>query len=80
MLELVVVRRHDMAALLANAAHVFDGTLDRIPEVMTRRFTRMLLARPEPAPIQIDGELVDAGGEIEVTVMPKALKILVPAR
>jgi len=80
MLELVLVRRHDMVALLANAARFFDGTIDDIPEVMTRRFRRMLLTRRDPSPIQMDGELVEAGRAIEVTVMPKALKILVPAR
>jgi diacylglycerol kinase family enzyme len=35
--------------------------------------------RSDPHPIQLDGELVEAGRDIEVTVRPNALRVLVPA-
>jgi YegS/Rv2252/BmrU family lipid kinase len=79
-LELVVVRRQDAAAVVAQAARFFDGTLDRIPEVMTRRFASMRVRRPKPSPVQMDGELVETGRDVEVTVRPMALKLLVPRR
>lgn len=78
-LELVMARRQDIAILLANMVRFFDGTTDRIPRVVTKRFRRLTVRRERAAPIQVDGELVEAGAELEVTVRHAALKVLVPA-
>jgi YegS/Rv2252/BmrU family lipid kinase len=78
-LELVVARRKHIAVMLANVSRFFDGTVNRIPQVVTRRFRRLAVRRESPAPIQVDGELVAAGEEVEVSVMPSALRVLVPA-
>lgn len=77
-LELVVVLRQDTPKLIANLAHLFDGSITRIPEVMTRGFHSMKVRRRKATPIQIDGELVDAPEEIDVRIRPSALKVLVP--
>jgi YegS/Rv2252/BmrU family lipid kinase len=78
-LELVTARRQDIALLLANVRRFFDGTVDQLPEVTTRRFERMEVRRDRPAPIQVDGELVEAPARLEVHVRPRALRIIVPA-
>lgn len=77
-LELVIVRRQDMAKLIANIGRLFDGTITRFPEVMTYRFQEMEVIRERAAPIQIDGELVDASVSVRVAVRPASLKVLVP--
>lgn len=77
-LELVIVRRQDMAKLIANIGRLFDGTITRFPEVMTYRFQEMEVIRERAAPIQIDGELVDAPVSVRVAVRPASLKVLVP--
>ena len=77
-LELIVVLRQDVPKLIANLGHLFDGTICQVPEVISRTFKRMTLRRKHSAPIQIDGELVDAPPEIEVRVLPGALQALVP--
>jgi len=77
-LELVVARRQDIAKLVANTGRFFDGSIARIPEVVTHRFQKLEVMRPAAAPIQVDGELVDAGARLEVAVMPGKLNVLVP--
>lgn len=77
-LELVVALRQDAPKLVANVGRLFNGTLDQLPEVVFRSFERMTVRREHAAPIQIDGELVDAPAEIEVRVVPGALNVLVP--
>jgi len=79
-LELVVALRQDVPKLVANIGRLFDGTLNRIPEVVSRRFVTMTANRARPAPIQIDGELVSAPGEVKFGVIPGGLRVLVPRR
>jgi diacylglycerol kinase family enzyme len=77
-LELVVALRQDTPKLLANIGRLFDGSVAELPEVVSRRFCRMKVRREWAAPIQIDGELIDAGAEVEVGVLPAVLNVLVP--
>lgn len=78
-LELVVIARQDAPRVLASLPRLFDGTFDRLPGVTTRRFRRMRVRRQRPAPIQMDGELIEGGTEVVVEVVPHALQVLVPA-
>jgi YegS/Rv2252/BmrU family lipid kinase len=79
-LELVTASRQDIPVLLANLNRFFDGTIDRIPKVVSRQFRRMVVRRERAAAIQIDGEFVEAPAEVEVRVAPGALNVLVPAQ
>lgn len=78
-LELVVFSRQDFPKILPEMGRLFDGTLDRIPQVVTRRFRHLRVLRASAAELQLDGELVQAGTEVEVCVREKALNVLVPA-
>jgi len=80
LLELVVALRQDIPKLVANVGRLFNGTVDKIPEVIMRRFRTLEVARREPAPIQVDGELIDAPAVVRVRVMPAALRVLAPAQ
>ncbi len=77
-MEMVVVLRRDLPLMLANIARLFNGTLDQLPQVLTRRFRSLDIHRPSATPIQLDGELVQAGRDIEIRLLPKALSVLVP--
>ncbi len=79
-MELVVTLRPDLPLLLLNIARLFNGTIDQLPQIITRRFQSLNLHRPKPTPIQLDGELVDAGRDIHIRLLPKALTVLVPGR
>ena len=77
-LELVVILRQDGPKMLPKLVRLFDGTLDEVPEVITKRFQHLSVKRSVPSPIQIDGELVELGADIEVEVVPDSLTVLVP--
>jgi len=79
LLELVVVRRQDIPVLLANVHKLFKKAIPEIPNVVFKKFRSLVVRRPHKSQIQIDGELIDAPEKIEVKVMPRCLKVLVPA-
>lgn len=77
-LELVVALRQDVPKLIANVGRLFNGSVSRIPEVVTHRFRSLAVRRGKATPIQVDGELVPAGETVTVGVKPRALKVLAP--
>ncbi len=77
-LEMVVVLKQDVAGLLAGLPRLFNGTIEQLPGVVTKRFQRMEVERPRDGAIQVDGELVEAGKSLTVRVRRKALTVLVP--
>lgn len=77
-LELVMARRRDMPILLPNIARLFTGSIAELEEIMTRSFRSLTVRREHAAPIQVDGELVQAPADVTVRVLPAALKVLVP--
>ena len=78
LMELVVALRPDLPLLLINIARLFNGTLDELPQVATRRFRQLDLHRAQATPIQLDGELVEAGRDVQIRLLPRALTVLVP--
>jgi diacylglycerol kinase family enzyme len=77
-MEMVVVRQPDLPLLLINLARLFNGTLDQLSQVDTRRFCALDIRRATAASVQLDGERVEAGPELEIRVLPRALTVLVP--
>ncbi len=77
-MELVVVRHRDIPLFLVNIGRLFNGTIDQLPQVFTRRFQSLTVHRQLAAPIQMDGELVDSPADVTVCLRPRALSILIP--
>ncbi len=78
LLELVVISRQEAPKLLSSLNRLFDGTFDQLPGVISKRFQNMKVSRAKSAPIQVDGELIDAPSEVDVSILPRALTVLVP--
>ncbi|MCF7837125.1 MAG: diacylglycerol kinase family lipid kinase [Candidatus Marinimicrobia bacterium] len=78
-LEVIIMRQRDWPRLLANINRLFDGTLDGLDEVMTRRCRKLTVRREKSAPLQMDGELCAADRHIKVDILHRALTILAPA-
>lgn len=78
LLELVVVLQQDVARVLTQINKLFDGSLTNLPSVQTRQLKTMKVYRENATPIQVDGELIDAPAEIDIGIMPGALKVLFP--
>lgn len=77
-MEMVVVLRPDLPLLLVNIVRLFNGTVDQLPQVFTQRFRNMDVHRRNAAAIQLDGELVEAGPDVQIRLRPRALFVLVP--
>ncbi len=77
-LELVTISKRDAPRVMANASRLFDGKLDHVPEVQTRRFQRLKVERARPGAVQMDGELIEGVQDVVVQVRPAALTVLVP--
>ena len=80
LLELIVVEQRDAPLVLANLARLFNGTINRLPQVQSSKFSTLKVLRTLPSPIQLDGELVEAGLELNVDLLPRALTVLVPKK
>ena len=78
MLELIVARRQDIPAFLANIHKLIGGSLSELPKVVYRQFHRMVVEREYPAHIQADGELLEAPARLVFSVNKKPLNVLVP--
>ena len=78
LMEMVVALRPDLPLLLMNIVRLFNGTIDQLPQIATRRFRKLQIHRPKPTAIQLAGELVEAGRDITITLRPRALTVLVP--
>jgi len=48
------------------------------PEVCLYRTPFLMVSSPEPLPCEIDGEVLPAGKQYSVSILPRALKVLVP--
>jgi YegS/Rv2252/BmrU family lipid kinase len=77
-LEFVSALQRDFPLLLANLARLFDGSIEKIPNLYTRSTTGLEIRREEAGPIQVDGELLDMDADIRVHVLSHALQVLVP--
>ena len=78
-LALVVVPRSDPIEFLFKLGRLFDGRINKLPEIRTWSFRSMTVIRERPGPIQIDGELIEADRELKIEVCPSALEVIVPA-
>lgn len=78
-LELVVAARKDIPYLIGDVLKLFDGTGDQFKKVTTIRFATAVVTRPNPAPVQVDGELLEPVDRVAVNVLPRALTVLIPA-
>ncbi|NCC92644.1 MAG: hypothetical protein EOM10_05095 [Opitutae bacterium] len=77
-MEMVMVRHQDLPLLLMNIGRLFNGTIDQLSQVFTRRFRHLAVQRQRSAPIQVDGELIDAPPDIQIALQHRALRVLVP--
>ena len=68
---------------LLNAAPLmlalFRRTLDRRADVPQFRSAKFVVERAAPGPLQTDGEAHTAGAQVEFSVRPRSLRVLVPA-
>ena len=79
LLELVIAEKKDAARIVPNLPRLFTGTMNDNAGLQTYRFKKMSVRRENAFPIQLDGECIESGPEVEIDVLPRALCVLAPA-
>jgi diacylglycerol kinase family enzyme len=77
-LELVYAETIYAPMMLAHITRVFETGLKSLPYVTMKKIREAKLVRKDPVPIQLDGELIEAGLELDISVKQNMLKVLVP--
>lgn len=78
LLDLTVLPPLTLWNTLPLAVRLFTGRIDGARGVERLRAERFVIARSAPGPIHTDGEVLEAGAEVEIAVRPASLRIAVP--
>jgi diacylglycerol kinase family enzyme len=66
------------ARLLWHLPKLFTGKHVRLSDVAMYRGRNITIHAPEPIPVHVDGEAIDNCSRVEFTLVPKAVRVLVP--
>ena len=72
--------RKDAPWLVGDLPKLFDGRVDQLDRVTSKRFTSLQVNREKSAAIQVDGELIESQVDVTITVKPRSLTVLVPIK
>lgn len=75
LLNLTIVEERPVLARLWHARHLVMGTMHLAPRVRTARVTTASVEAAHPMEFHVDGEPGVAAGRIDVTILPRALKV-----
>ena len=78
-LELVAIEKKDVPLVVSQIHRFIEKTFHHHPLVTNRHFKTMSVHRDNPSPIQLDGELMEAGKDVRVEVIPSALNVIIPS-
>ena len=77
-LWLTYALKADVPKLIPQLPKLLEGKINQIQGITSTSFHRLTVTRESSQPIQVDGELMPSGPEVEIGIRPKALKVLVP--
>lgn len=78
-LNLVVVKPISALQFVPLALRMRQGSADRSPHVQLMSGERFVIETDQPQPLHTDGEVRAATSRLEVNVVPRSLRMLVPA-
>lgn len=79
MLDVCLVENLTLTRALRHVPKLFAGTIDRMPGYRMFRTRHIRVERASPGCFQIDGEVRNGPASLEVTVVPGAIRIVLPA-
>lgn len=79
LLDLLAIPETDILRQLIQVSHLMEGNLWEVQGARRWKFQNMTVQRERNDPIQIDGELLTAGKDFAIRVVPSALDIVTPA-
>lgn len=78
MLDLAIIRPFPVLEAALVLSDLMLGRLEENKHYSTERTRHVLIQRSAPGPVHLDGEPYDLGTDIEVSLLPLALKVLLP--
>ncbi|MGH7601448.1 MAG: diacylglycerol/lipid kinase family protein [bacterium] len=78
-LDICVIRPMSFAEFVMNAPKLFNGKADTIPLITYYRSKVAVIEKAGPVLFHVDGEAQTAEDLVEISVLPQALKVIVPA-
>jgi len=78
-LDVCIVQPMNFAEFVMNAPKLFNGTADEIPLITYYRAKNAIIQKSGPLLFHVDGEAQMSDGPVNVSVLPQALKVIVPA-
>jgi YegS/Rv2252/BmrU family lipid kinase len=78
-LEICVVQPMNFAEFIMYAPKLFNGTADTIPFITYYHAKTAVIEKSGPVLFHVDGDAQIADGAIAISVIPQALKVIVPA-
>lgn len=76
-LDLAIIGQTGLASALFHLPFLFTGRIDRTPFTKIYRATSFEIVREFPAPFTLDGEVHNGGTQLNVTMIPDALNVIV---
>jgi YegS/Rv2252/BmrU family lipid kinase len=80
LLDVCVIHKVNLAQALFHLPKLFTGKIDKVRHYENYRSTEVEIVRERPGYFHVDGEPVEGGTHLRVTIDPKALRVIVPAR
>lgn len=80
LLDICVIHKVNLAQALFHLPRLFSGKIDKVRHYENYRSTEVEIVRERPGYFHVDGEPVEGGTHLRVTIDPKALRVIVPAR
>ena len=77
-LWLTYALKADVPKLIPQLPKLFDGKIDQTQGIHSKKFQTLRVIRETAQSIQVDGELMETEKEVNIRILPKALKVLVP--
>ncbi|MFC1714652.1 diacylglycerol/lipid kinase family protein [Candidatus Poribacteria bacterium] len=78
LLDVCIIREMGAARLLWHLPKLFTGKHVRLPDVTMYKGKNIAITAPEPIPVHVDGEAIDSRSRVEFTLLPNAIKVLIP--
>jgi len=78
LLDVCVIQNMNAARLVRHLPKLFTGQHIHLSDVAMYRGREITIDAPEPIPVHVDGEAIDSCSSIRFTLLPKAVRVLVP--
>lgn len=77
--DVCVLRNLSISQFFSQAPRLFNGSVEKVPQLDIWRTDHVEIERRYASPMQLDGEPLEAAPRVRIDVIPRALKVRVPA-